>query len=88
MELSVGRHLKQDNPYKAASARLGTTVRKYRQQLSWSQQRLADQAGVSYATIRALETGVTQDPGVFTLLALADALQVPLADLVTTLDTG
>ena len=84
----MGRRLKQDDPYKETSARLGTTVRKYRHQLSWSQQHLADQAGVSYATVRALETGVTQDPGVFTLLALADALQIQLADLVPTVGTG
>lgn len=79
----MGRRLAQGHPYGESSARLGTRVRRHRTNQGWSQQHLATQAGISYATVRAVERGVTGDPGVFTVLALADALQIQLTDLVT-----
>jgi len=78
----VGRRPKQESPHVEASRRICTRVRQLRTDRKWSQQRLAEEARVSYATVRALERQVTTDPGVFTLLSLADALEVSLMDLI------
>lgn len=78
----MGRRPKTQNPHGEASILLSGRVRARREQQGWSQQRLAEVAGVSYGTVRAIERGATQDPGVFTLLAVAGALGVSLGSLV------
>jgi transcriptional regulator with XRE-family HTH domain len=48
-----------------------------------SQQKLAQASGVSIGTVRAIETSVVVDPGIFTVVALAKALGVELTSLVS-----
>lgn len=43
---------------------------------------LAQQCGLAQETIRKIERGAVPTPALFTVAALADALGVPLADLV------
>ena len=80
--MSVGRRLRGGGVHPEASVRLGARLRELRHEHMWSQQRLAEEAGVSYATVRAVEGSVTSNPGVFTLLSITDALDVSLSDVV------
>ena len=59
---------------------LKTRVKEIRQSKGVSLRMLADISGTSKESIINLETGRT-DPRLSTLLAIADALNVPLADL-------
>ncbi|OGQ96175.1 MAG: hypothetical protein A2284_05995 [Deltaproteobacteria bacterium RIFOXYA12_FULL_61_11] len=52
----------------------------YRKQRGWSQQRLADRAGLSLSMLAAIERGERR-PGCDLLTRLADALQVSLDSL-------
>lgn len=77
----MGRRPREDSPFTAAAFELSRRVREHRAELGWSQQRLAQEAGVSIGTIRAIEGKRVTDPGVFTVRAIAGALSYPLADL-------
>lgn len=66
----------------AALGAFGQHLRRLREARGWSQQALADVADVSKPTIYRIETAryaVTLD----TLLSLAQALEIPLAELVS-----
>jgi transcriptional regulator with XRE-family HTH domain len=65
----------------AATAPVGDKVRDMRKGRGWSQQELADQAGISMQTVSNLETG-RHVPGIATLSKIAGALGVPLPDLL------
>ena len=60
---------------------LGERIRILRLAKRWSQERLAAAAGVSRVFLSALERGV-HAPNVLVLYRVAQALQVPLAELV------
>lgn len=55
-----------------------------RQQLGWTQERLAAESGVGLRTIQRLEAG--QDASLETLSRVADALRVPVRDLFAAID--
>ena len=57
-------------------------VKKLRAKKGWSQQKLAEAASLSYATITKLEQGRAKEPAIHTLVKLADALDVTLDELV------
>jgi len=61
---------------------LAKRVKEYRKQKGWSQQKLAEKAGLSYNTITKIEQGIGDSPTLKTLLKLADALGVGLDELV------
>ena len=65
----------------ATTAPVGDKVRDLRKERGWSQQELADQAGISMQTVSNLETG-RHVPGIATLSKIAGALGVPLSDLL------
>jgi transcriptional regulator with XRE-family HTH domain len=65
-----------------ASAALSARVGEARKSRRLSQQRLAEQAGISIGTVRAIETGRIKDPGVFTVRSIASALDLTVDDLV------
>jgi transcriptional regulator with XRE-family HTH domain len=60
---------------------LGSKIRTRREELSFSQTRLARRAGVHPNVVGRLERGIC-NPTVLTLLAIAGALRVPLRELV------
>lgn len=62
--------------------RLGRYVRELRQARGWSRARLAEQAGMSERTVARLEEGAVVQPGVFTVAAVADALEVTVDGLL------
>ncbi|MBK7574930.1 MAG: helix-turn-helix transcriptional regulator [Elusimicrobia bacterium] len=48
----------------------------------WSQQKLAEAASLSYATITKLEQGRAKEPTIHSMIKLADALGVSIDALV------
>ena len=68
----------------ARRAQLGRRIAELRREARLSQDQLADRAGVERRSIQRYEGG-TRDPRFADLLLLADALGVPLANL---LDAG
>lgn len=62
---------------------LGRLVRARRVQLGMSQRELGRQAGVTDSAISLIETGVTQSVTPNVLHKLAEALQVPIDDLLS-----
>ena len=63
------------------AAQIGNNVRYYRHKVGWTQRDLAAISGCAYNVVRRTETGV-QLPSLETLYRFADALRVPLSDLV------
>jgi transcriptional regulator with XRE-family HTH domain len=61
-----------------ARSPLGERLKKLRDGTGLSQQELADKAGVTLSVLTAIEQGLTPDPRVGTLLALAGALGVDM----------
>ena len=59
----------------------GNNVRRAREQLGWTQQRLADEAGLDRTYVSGVERGV-RNPTVITLVLLARALRVELGKLM------
>jgi transcriptional regulator with XRE-family HTH domain len=55
---------------------LGNRVKDFREKLGMSQQELATRADVALSVITNLEQGLTPDPRVGTILAIADVLRV------------
>ena len=82
----VGRRKRSESPHLAAASALSATIRTRRVALGWSQQRLADRAGIAYGTVRAVERCAVTEPGLFTIRSIADALGCRLDDLLTSDD--
>lgn len=61
---------------------LAKRVKEFRNQKSWSQQKLAEKTGLSFNTITKIEQGIGNSPTLKTLLKLADAFGVALDELV------
>ena len=53
-----------------------------RKQKGWSQERLAQEAGISYNTLIKVERNGIKNPKIETVIKLADALNVSLDELV------
>jgi transcriptional regulator with XRE-family HTH domain len=53
-----------------------------RKQKGWSQEKLAQEAGISYNTLIKLERNGIKNPKIETVIKLADALEVSLDELV------
>ncbi len=60
----------------------GRTVRRLRGRKRWSQKQLAEAAGVNRTTIGLIETGRITRPYQPTIQAIADALGVPVEDIL------
>ncbi|MGZ0710913.1 helix-turn-helix domain-containing protein (plasmid) [Coraliomargarita sp. W4R53] len=63
-----------------------TRIIELRQAQGWTQERLATASGVGLRTVQRLEAG--QDASLETLSLVAEALQVPVRDLFTTIDNA
>jgi transcriptional regulator with XRE-family HTH domain len=79
------RRSRDDSPHREAAARLGRRLRQAREVRQLSQQHLATQASIAIGTVRSVESGRSVDPSFFTVLAMVDALEIRLIDLVSEL---
>jgi DNA-binding XRE family transcriptional regulator len=61
---------------------IARNIKKYRDKLSISQDKLSKMAGVTLHTIAKIETGSTPDPRIETLRKIANALGVKVDDLL------
>jgi len=61
--------------------RLVMNIKRLREQKGWTQEALADKAGLSWGYIARLEIG-RHDPSLSTLVKLAKALKVTVGELV------
>lgn len=57
-------------------------IKQVRKKVGWSQQKLAEKAGLSLAVITKIEQGVAKRPSIQTMMKLADALEISLDELV------
>ncbi len=71
---------------KAWQARLGTRLRTLRRARGWTQEQLAERAGLSYKFIGEIERGQS-NPTLETLVALAQALDLDVVDLLGPAET-
>jgi transcriptional regulator with XRE-family HTH domain len=61
---------------------LDKRVKELRKQRGWTQQKLAEKAGLAFNTITKIEQSLAEHPNLKTLLKLADAFGVSLDELV------
>jgi transcriptional regulator with XRE-family HTH domain len=61
---------------------LAKRLKDLRKETGWSQQKLADRAGLSYNAITKIEQGSAKQPTIQTMVKIADAFGVSLDELV------
>ena len=61
---------------------IATNIKKYRDKLGVSQDKLSKLAGVTLHTLTKIETGATTDPRIETLKKIAMGLNVGVDDLI------
>ena len=57
-------------------------LKELRKKAGWSQQKLAEKAGLSYNTITKIEQGAATMPTIQTIIKIADAFGISIDDLV------
>ena len=68
--------------FEAAQKALGKRIRDLRQDKGWSQERLANEAGMHRTYMWGIERGV-RNPSLRHLTCIAEALDCPIAELFT-----
>lgn len=61
---------------------LSSRVKELRKKAGWSQQKLAEKAGLSYNAVTKIEQGAAKQPTIQTIIKIADAFGVSLDELV------
>jgi len=61
---------------------IGKNIKKYREKLGISQDKLSKLASITLHTITKIESGATPDPRIETVKKIADALGVSVDDLL------
>lgn len=61
---------------------IGKNIKKYREKLGISQDKLSKLAGITLHTITKIESGATPDPRIETVKKIADALGVSVDELL------
>ena len=61
---------------------LAKRIKELRKKAGWSQQKLAEKAGLSYNAITKIEQGAAKQPTIQTIVKLADAFGVSLDEVV------
>lgn len=61
---------------------LDKRIKQLRKKFGWSQQKLAEKAGLSYNVITKIEQGVAKRPTIQTMVKIADAFRISLDELV------
>ena len=57
-------------------------LKELRKRAGWSQQKLAEKAGLSYNTITKIEQGAATKPTIQTMIKIADAFKISIDELV------
>jgi len=57
-------------------------LKELRKKAGWSQQKLAEKAGLSYNTITKIEQGAATKPTIQTMIKMADAFKISIDELV------
>ncbi|WP_082965517.1 helix-turn-helix domain-containing protein [Gordonia sp. 852002-51296_SCH5728562-b] len=84
--MPAGRHSRADFKHESRSQELRLALRKQRSEvLKISRSELAARSGVSASTIQAIESGRAKEPGVFTVVSLAVALNLDLGPMMRSL---
>jgi transcriptional regulator with XRE-family HTH domain len=61
---------------------LAKRLKELRKKAGWSQQKLAEKAGLSYNAITKIEQGAAKRPTIQTMIKIADAFRISLDELV------
>ena len=61
---------------------LAKKLKELRKKAGWSQQKLAEKAGLSYNAITKIEQGIAKQPTIQTMIKIADAFGISLDELV------
>ena len=61
---------------------LSKKIKELRNKAGWSQQKLAEKAGLSYNVITKIEQGAAKNPNIQTMIKLADAFDISIDELV------
>ncbi len=61
---------------------IGNNIKKYRGKLGLTQEDLVKKSGVKYTTLSKIESGVSQKPTVYIIAKIAEALNVPIEQLL------
>ena len=64
------------------SSAIGKIIRENRKKRGWTQQKLAEEAGLCYAIICKIEQGISQEPTINTLIKIADAFDINMDELI------
>jgi transcriptional regulator with XRE-family HTH domain len=56
-------------------------LKQLRKKSGWSQQKLAEKAGLSYNVITKIEQGAAKNPNIQTMIKLANAFEISLDEL-------
>jgi transcriptional regulator with XRE-family HTH domain len=79
----AGRRKRENSLFQERSSQLRELLRHQRESVILiSRKELAARSGVPASSIRAIETGTTLEPGVFTVAAIAIALNLDIAEVV------
>ncbi len=57
-------------------------LKQLRKKAGWSQQKLAEKAGLSYNVITKIEQGAAKNPNIQTIVKLANAFKISLDELL------
>lgn len=80
-----GRLSRSEFRFQKRSRELGRVLEERRHLLKFSRSELSERSRISPAAIQAIEKNTTQDPGLFTVIALAVALNLDLGDMMRSL---
>jgi len=61
---------------------LTNNIKKLRKKFGWSQQKLAQKAGLSYNAITKIEQGSAKNPRMETLIKIAGAFNISIDELI------
>ncbi len=61
---------------------LNKNLKDLRKKKNWSQQKLAEKAGLSYNAVTKIEQGAATHPTIQTIMKIADAFEVSIDELV------
>jgi len=81
-EIPKTAHHRQTPAFRRTIAQLGKRLRELRQDREWTIEEASERYGVQTAHVRRIEAGRT-NPSLATLLSIADAFSLDLADLFT-----
>ena len=85
-ENKTGRKRRMPSWYEKLPNRLGRRMTEYCLRKGWSLYMLSAASGVPLTTIAHIADGSTKNPGIYTIMRICRALDVPLADFLDGLE--